>query len=626
MSIWGDDKENSWEQFHTREGAPTGHANERTMLDIVGGPNTIRTQIRDNPDGSQTRLKTRGGFADFVTTEVEQEKPKPRTYYCAAIPVDVAATDGLIVDSGSLSGFSALVGETAPVSAELDITATAVKYKYNRRWVNNTLALPNKLHPGNRNWFDGRTELVRQTDSVVSWWCPFMTAERLAFSWLEKKPWIGDSGVTKEKMARWEEGLPLKGTWDTSKGYVFVDGVLACDFGKHVWAAAMDSGDTRIVAIVTQSIDLSENGYGRISTSPFLLVAYDIVNNVYSEIANLGGGWFAEDRAPMAVFSHDATEALVPLNIPTGNNSTLHRVYVATGAKVVFRSILETNGGAENRIVAARYDVGGNIRTVNESSFYNEVFGDSRIISKVSYREVIIEGLTISRHDMTYSNPQEGGFGFIINEGSLAQVIAGDGQGGYLVAYLRDYIRHESLYNEQGDASRSLVEAVPYSGENFTRYRDSDPQLFSWEHITAAQDIPIYFAKAGHNFGDWIPVGVTHPWCLNQLDYGFRSRLFDMNSVDELAEKGEQVEIQFFLSTSPGGEFTLLGGRMEAKELQEYNDDYLFPDFMWAKFEQQKSALLIRDGAAEALPIEWPGAMATINSPIFYARKPVKKG
>lgn len=96
-----------------------------------------------------------------------------------------------------------------------------------------------------------------------------------------------------------------------------------------------------------------------------------------------------------------------------------------------------------------------------------------------------------------------------------------------------------------------------------------------------------------------------------------------MSMVDSFAEVGRQLEIQYFLATSPGGEFTLVGGRMEADDLQEIN---LSGDWVWSKFERQKCALLIRGGIAVPLPVEWPGQMATINSPVFYARKPVKKG
>lgn len=48
----------------TRFGTPSGRANERTMLDSVGGTDGIRTKISEG-----VLLKTGGGFARFVTTE-----------------------------------------------------------------------------------------------------------------------------------------------------------------------------------------------------------------------------------------------------------------------------------------------------------------------------------------------------------------------------------------------------------------------------------------------------------------------------------------------------------------------------------------------------------------------------
>ena len=369
MAIWDDDDKNPWKQFQTRDGAPMGHAVERTMIESVGGQNTIRTKIRDNPDGTKTTLRTRGGFADFTTSKLPEVEKKAVAYYCAAIPVDLSAPDGFLRDA---AGFTALAGETSPVSAEVDVSDAGVSYKYNRRWVNNTLASAKRLHPGNRSWFDGREEMARQTESVVSWWCPFMTTEEMAYSWFERRPWIGDARVTKEKFFRFEGGEPLAGTWNSSRGYVFVDGVLKCDFGKHVWAAALDAVGQRIVAVVTQSVDLSDAGYGAISTPDFLLVAYNLVNKTYSEIANLSDGWLQERRSPRPVFNHDASEVLISLYTYGDESSKLQRVAVATGGKTLFRSVVETQSGVIDRIATARYDTGNNIRTVNERSYYTE--------------------------------------------------------------------------------------------------------------------------------------------------------------------------------------------------------------------------------------------------------------
>lgn len=58
-----------------REGIPTGHANERTMANKVD-TTSFNTRIQENPDGSTTRLRTRGGALEYVTTRpAVEEKP-----------------------------------------------------------------------------------------------------------------------------------------------------------------------------------------------------------------------------------------------------------------------------------------------------------------------------------------------------------------------------------------------------------------------------------------------------------------------------------------------------------------------------------------------------------------------
>ena len=60
--------------FPTRHGVAQGSAVERQMLSAVGGPDSIRTRLLTNPDGSTTRLKTRGGKPEFVTEGGDEAK------------------------------------------------------------------------------------------------------------------------------------------------------------------------------------------------------------------------------------------------------------------------------------------------------------------------------------------------------------------------------------------------------------------------------------------------------------------------------------------------------------------------------------------------------------------------
>lgn len=54
----------------TRNGTALGAGGERQMLDAIDGAQGFRTRLQNNPDGSVTRLKTRNGMPEFVTTPV----------------------------------------------------------------------------------------------------------------------------------------------------------------------------------------------------------------------------------------------------------------------------------------------------------------------------------------------------------------------------------------------------------------------------------------------------------------------------------------------------------------------------------------------------------------------------
>lgn len=53
----------------TRKGVAPGKSIERRMLETVGGSDSFRTVIRNNPDGTTTMLRTRGGWPSFTTSE-----------------------------------------------------------------------------------------------------------------------------------------------------------------------------------------------------------------------------------------------------------------------------------------------------------------------------------------------------------------------------------------------------------------------------------------------------------------------------------------------------------------------------------------------------------------------------
>lgn len=64
-------KDGDWSIFPTRTGIATGSANERQMLDAIGGADSFRTRVMVNADGSTTILRTKGGMPRFMTTSKE---------------------------------------------------------------------------------------------------------------------------------------------------------------------------------------------------------------------------------------------------------------------------------------------------------------------------------------------------------------------------------------------------------------------------------------------------------------------------------------------------------------------------------------------------------------------------
>lgn len=74
----------------TRQGAVQGDAQERQMLDAVNDTGSFRTRIRQNADGTSTRMRTKGGMPTFYTDEVETTTPEE--------PVCSIAMDSGVVD------------------------------------------------------------------------------------------------------------------------------------------------------------------------------------------------------------------------------------------------------------------------------------------------------------------------------------------------------------------------------------------------------------------------------------------------------------------------------------------------------------------------------------------------
>ena len=63
--------------FPTRTGTASGTANERQMLDTLGGADGFRTRVQRNADGSETTLRTKDGMPQFSTTTTSQTATEP---------------------------------------------------------------------------------------------------------------------------------------------------------------------------------------------------------------------------------------------------------------------------------------------------------------------------------------------------------------------------------------------------------------------------------------------------------------------------------------------------------------------------------------------------------------------
>lgn len=82
-------------KFPTRFGQATGHANERTMLDELGGANGIRHRQRMGADGVTTHVKTRGGHPHFWNEPLPGSDEEP----VSPIYMDSGAVDMLSISS-----------------------------------------------------------------------------------------------------------------------------------------------------------------------------------------------------------------------------------------------------------------------------------------------------------------------------------------------------------------------------------------------------------------------------------------------------------------------------------------------------------------------------------------------
>jgi hypothetical protein len=222
--------------FPTRDGESQGDATERVMLSAVGGPDTIRTRLQENPDGSTTMLRTRGGSPEF-TTQKSGAKQTGIIHVFYGIPVSEAHRWGF---RGASDVPMVATDEEYPGSAVIRPTGlTTCSVTKNQAWVTKDADETYPAHPGNATWVDDRKELAQQ--QILSWWVPIFSNRDFfvegVYDYDATKLMLGSS------MEYFDHDTAQRHlSYDADRanlGNIYIDGDLLYSAGKIVLAAAL---------------------------------------------------------------------------------------------------------------------------------------------------------------------------------------------------------------------------------------------------------------------------------------------------------------------------------------------------------------------------------------------------
>lgn len=327
MSLWDED---GW-GFNTRDGVPTGHANERTMLEAIGGRDQIRTKIITNPDGGTTMLRTRGGFPVFTTTETQVTEVIARLLYgCIGVPVSLTNLNGY-KGGESFVPMGAPLESEAPGSGVAFVTTEGVTFEYNKQVYSKAgdPSLEYGEHPGNRSW------RWKAKNKTISWWSPApLSGRAAAYSGNdETKQFLGGTQQVRRGVTANTYTAPYA-AWVANKMAIYIDGIKVCSLpydSRWVFAAAArevtvsGSKQTEILALLSSAAPLSAYVVG---DGKVLLVRYNIKTGDYSEIGissaspnafNLAHNFaFCESAIKVA---YVAGKAVVEMDTTTGAES-----------------------------------------------------------------------------------------------------------------------------------------------------------------------------------------------------------------------------------------------------------------------------------------------------------------
>jgi len=341
---WADDE---WGKpfFPTRSGGATGHANERMMLDAVGGMDGIRTKIHTNDDGSTTILKTRGGMPVFYTTkpvEIVIPPTESTVIYCVGAPVSYSYRSGYM-DGTVFTPLATPIAEESPGSAVITVGDGATTFEYNQRYSTKWKTDAFNEHPGNRNW------KWKSKNKVISWWSPCPLSGSFTGSGYEyTQQLLG--GTQQAKTDAYGNYTGTFAAWEHNRGAVYINGekVFVIPDNRWVYAAAAKEID---VAGVKQTVLLilvsATDPYRqfKLPDGPLRLMSYNVdtaafVNNVATSAFT---SYSNSPFIPNFAFNESATKVSYVANKYSSESLQtephLFEMTTATGAESVIRRI-----------------------------------------------------------------------------------------------------------------------------------------------------------------------------------------------------------------------------------------------------------------------------------------------
>lgn len=261
----------------TREGEATGRANERQMLDAIGGASSFRTRMQTNGDGSVTMLRTRGGRPEFTTTRPDKViTVEPEMVVgCIGVPVSYTYQSGY-ANGNRFDPMVTPITEEQPGSALAVVESAQTTFKYNQYYSTKFEDSDFKEHPGNRWW------RWKAKGKTISWWSPCPLTGIAGSSQLNPQILGGT------KQPRIDAGWNYAGkyaAWSHNRTAIYIDGEKVYSFPVFRWIYAAAAKEVVVLGVsqtVVMALVSASDQYGeyRIPDGPLMLMAYNIDTQV----------------------------------------------------------------------------------------------------------------------------------------------------------------------------------------------------------------------------------------------------------------------------------------------------------------------------------------------------------